>query len=135
MKPQGLRPPLIFVDAPTLASKLEKGHKASASQWMALCPCHGDRTPSLSIRWGRNGETLAHCFAGCTQKALLDHFRRLGFTLKPLPPPRPKKPKQPVTVATSAALGACTQSERRMLALISAGQNPTYDGFQTAGCH
>lgn len=133
MKPQGPRPSLIFVDPPTLASKLEKGHTASNNQWMALCPCHGDTKPSLSIRWGRNGETLAHCFAGYTQKELLDHFRSLGFTLKPLPPPRPKKPKRPIEVAASMALRVCTPSERMMFWLIREGQSPTYNGFEAAG--
>jgi hypothetical protein len=113
VKPQWLRPSLIFVDPPTLASKLEKGHKASNNQWMALCPCHGDTKPSLSIRCGRNGETLVHCFASCTQKELLDHFRNLGFTLKPLPPPRPKKPKRPLEVAASVALRPMSTGPRR----------------------
>jgi hypothetical protein len=132
VKPQ-FRPSLIFIDPPTLASKLEKGRKVSGNQWMALCPCHGDTNPSLSIRWGRNGETLVHCFAACTQNELLDHFRSLGFTLKPVPPPPPKKLRRPVTVATSVALRACTLSERRMLSLIMAGGSPTYDLFEAEG--
>lgn len=37
-------------------------------RWMARCPAHEDRSPSLSLRntAGRDGETvLVHCFAGC----------------------------------------------------------------------
>jgi hypothetical protein len=39
---------------------------------MARCPAHNDRQPSLSIRTGRGGRTLIHCFAGCTMSAVLD---------------------------------------------------------------
>lgn len=31
----------------------------------ARCPAHDDRNPSLSIKDGRDGRLLLHCFAGC----------------------------------------------------------------------
>jgi putative DNA primase/helicase len=34
--------------------------------WMACCPAHDDRNPSLSLRLGNNGDLLARCHAGCT---------------------------------------------------------------------
>src|SRR5271165_2353918 len=133
--PRCVRPAISnyrFASPETLAEAL-KGHKGGKNQWWARCPCHNDINPSLSIRWGRNGETMAHCFAGCTKDELFAHFRTLGFTLRPLPPPKPKKPKHPVTVATSVALSVCTLSERKMLSLISAGGDATYNGFEMAG--
>jgi hypothetical protein len=33
--------------------------------WMALCPAHEDRSPSLSIRELIDGRVLLHCFSGC----------------------------------------------------------------------
>jgi hypothetical protein len=33
--------------------------------WIARCPAHEDRSPSLSISEGRDGRILLHCFAGC----------------------------------------------------------------------
>lgn len=33
--------------------------------WLARCPAHRDRTPSLSIREGRDGRVVLHCFGGC----------------------------------------------------------------------
>lgn len=33
---------------------------------MAQCPAHPDRTPSLSISRGNEGQALLHCFAGCS---------------------------------------------------------------------
>jgi CHC2 zinc finger len=43
-------------------------------RWMALCPAHDDRNPSLSIRKAR-GKVLVHCFAGCSTEAVLDALR------------------------------------------------------------
>lgn len=39
---------------------------AGPDKWLARCPAHDDRSPSLSIRPGRDGRTLVHCFAGCS---------------------------------------------------------------------
>lgn len=33
--------------------------------WMAQCPAHPDRTPSLSVSRGDEGQVLLNCFAGC----------------------------------------------------------------------
>jgi hypothetical protein len=33
--------------------------------WMARCPAHADKSPSLSVR-DENERVLLHCFAGCT---------------------------------------------------------------------
>lgn len=47
----------------TFLSKLQKVRKRAHGQWMALCPVHGEKTPSLSIK-DDNGTILIHCF-GC----------------------------------------------------------------------
>ena len=40
--------------------------------WLARCPAHDDRRPSLSIREGTGGKTLLHCFAGCGTEAIVE---------------------------------------------------------------
>jgi putative DNA primase/helicase len=37
--------------------------------WIALCPAHADRNPSLSIH-ERDGKILLKCFAGCSSEAV-----------------------------------------------------------------
>ena len=37
----------------------------------ALCPAHDDRSPSLSLREGRDGRVLLYCFAGCTYASIV----------------------------------------------------------------
>ncbi len=48
-----------------LLSRLEKVRKTGASSWLACCPAHDDRNPSLSIREADEGRILVHCFSGC----------------------------------------------------------------------
>jgi 5S rRNA maturation endonuclease (ribonuclease M5) len=63
------------------------GGRATTTGWIARCPCHRDRVPSLSISEGAGGIVLLHCHAGCSQKALVAEVRHRGFTLdgRPLP--------------------------------------------------
>jgi hypothetical protein len=46
-----------------------RGTRRTGSCWIALCPAHEDKHPSLSIR-EKNGKVLLHCFAGCTPEAV-----------------------------------------------------------------
>ena len=50
---------------------LVEGAQQRDERWMALCPAHDDHTPSLSISEGEDGRCLVHCFAGCTQAAVV----------------------------------------------------------------
>ncbi len=51
------------------------GHRAGAT-WMARCPAHEDRKPSLSISSGKDGKVLVHCHAGCDQRDVIAILRR-----------------------------------------------------------
>jgi putative DNA primase/helicase len=48
------------------------------SGWMAPCPAHADRTPSLSIHVAQ-GEVLVHCHAGCNQDRVIAALRERGL--------------------------------------------------------
>jgi hypothetical protein len=48
-----------------------------AGRWMAKCPAHRDRSPSLSIREGRDGRILVRCFASCETG---DVLQKLGLS-------------------------------------------------------
>lgn len=47
-------------------------------KWRACCPAHDDKIPSMSIT-EINGKTLVHCFAGCTQREVIDALRARGL--------------------------------------------------------
>ncbi|MDR3212405.1 MAG: hypothetical protein LBT71_00580 [Azoarcus sp.] len=52
-------------NADLLLSRLEKVKQTGAGRWIARCPAHDDKGPSLSIRELDGGKILLHCFAGC----------------------------------------------------------------------
>ncbi|MBN8957383.1 MAG: toprim domain-containing protein [Rhizobiales bacterium] len=54
------------------------GHRAGAT-WMARCPVHEDRSPSLSISAGENGKVLVRCHAGCDQRDVIAALRERGL--------------------------------------------------------
>ncbi|MDA2926322.1 toprim domain-containing protein [Acidobacteria bacterium AH-259-G07] len=47
--------------------------------WLACCPVHDDREPSLSISQGADGTTLVHCHAGCSQEAVINELKAMGL--------------------------------------------------------
>ena len=51
--------------------RLRRVRTASGGGFMAECPAHTDRVPSLSITEGQDGRVLVHCFAGCDTAAVL----------------------------------------------------------------
>jgi DNA primase len=54
------------------------GRKAGAA-WMARCPAHDDREPSLSIADARDGKVLVRCHAGCDQRDVIAALRARGI--------------------------------------------------------
>ena len=54
------------------------GRKAGVG-WMARCPVHDDRKPSLSIRHGEDGKVLVRCHAGCEQAQVIAVLRSRGM--------------------------------------------------------
>jgi hypothetical protein len=46
-------------------SRLQGVRAAGKGRWIARCPHHNDRRPSLAITKGDRVPILLHCFAGC----------------------------------------------------------------------
>jgi hypothetical protein len=53
-------------------------------RWLACCPAHEDRSPSLSIRELEDGRVLLNCFGGCT---VTDVLASMGLNWAALFPP------------------------------------------------
>jgi hypothetical protein len=58
------------MSAQILLSQLSKVRQTGGDKWVASCPAHDDRGPSLSIA-ERDGKLLLHCFAGCEAEDVL----------------------------------------------------------------
>jgi putative DNA primase/helicase len=54
------------------------GGRKVGRRWMARCPAHDDRAPSLSILEGRAGKVLVCCHAGCEQAQVIAALRSRG---------------------------------------------------------
>ena len=65
------------MNAETIATAL--GGRKAGSGWMARCPTHDDREPSLSIRDADDGKVLVRCHAGCDQERVIATLRGRGL--------------------------------------------------------
>ena len=63
--------------------------------WMACCPAHEDRTPSLSICDGED-RVLVHCHAGCEQDQVIAALRSRGLWEQTGEPRRRRSVRRPV---------------------------------------
>jgi putative DNA primase/helicase len=52
--------------------------KKSGGGWLARCPAHDDKNPSLSLR-DVDGKVLVHCLAGCDQRTVMAALRERGL--------------------------------------------------------
>lgn len=64
--------------------------------WTARCPAHEDRTPSLGVGIGRDGQLLLVCGAGCTFASILDALRQAaGMPSAAVTPQRARQAPRP----------------------------------------
>ncbi len=54
-----------------LLDRLDRIRETGPGRWIACCPAHDDRSPSLSIRELEDGRVLLHDFAGCEVDSIL----------------------------------------------------------------
>lgn len=73
-----------------MLSRLEGVKRTGNNTWLARCPAHSDKSPSLSIRNTDSGAVLVHCFTGCTVHEVVGS---IGLELTDLFPPRPVNPE------------------------------------------
>jgi hypothetical protein len=55
------------------------GGRKAGGGWVARCPAHDDREPSLSISDSDNGKVLVRCHAGCDQVQVIAELRLRGL--------------------------------------------------------
>lgn len=71
--------------AEMLIPRLEKVRSRGPGSWMACCPAHDDKFPSLSIREAEDGKILLRCMAGC---GLEEIVKAVGLEVSDLFPRR-----------------------------------------------
>ena len=69
----------------TLLLRLDRHKETGRGKYVARCPAHGDRNPSLAIKECSDGRVLIHCFAGCETE---DVLTAIGLTFADIMPER-----------------------------------------------
>lgn len=64
-----------------ILDRLEGVRQTSEARWLARCPAHQDKSPSLSLQERDDGRILMHCFAGCDTE---DVLTAVGLTFSDL---------------------------------------------------
>ena len=75
-----------------ILSRLVNVRQRQDAQWLAICPSHEDKKPSLSIRETSEGSVLLHCFASCKTQDVLES---IGLDPSSLFPPRDLSGREP----------------------------------------
>lgn len=74
------------MSASRLIDRLEGVRATGPGRWIAKCPAHEDRSPSLNVREVEDGTVLVKCFAGCGAS---DVVGAVGLEFRDLFPERP----------------------------------------------
>lgn len=68
-----------------LLPRLARVRQSKPNSWMACCPAHDDKSPSLAVTHIEDGRILIHCFAGCEPG---DVLAAVGLNIRDLFPDR-----------------------------------------------
>ena len=78
--------------AEALLSRLDCVKRTGVDRWLAKCPAHADKRPSLGIREIDSDRVLVKCWAGCLTG---DVLAAVGLTFESLYPARPTHRAEP----------------------------------------
>lgn len=97
-----------------LLGRLSKVKQNGRGQYIACCPSHNDRHPSLAIRQTDDGKILLKCFGGCSAYEIVS---AVGLDLSDLFPPRESSYSAPIKNSFPASsILRCIQSETLIVA-------------------
>lgn len=97
---------------------LEGVRQTGPHSWIARCPAHDDKSPSLSLREHDDGRWLMHCFAGCDA---IDICGAIGIELADLFPDRLYHKAKPAPMRMSASDAfKCLAREAGVVAIAAA---------------
>ncbi len=106
--------------------RLQGVRQTGEGRWVALCPAHQDKNPSLSLREAPDGTVLVRCHAGCPTAAVLAALDLTWGDLFPAGSRRPQTPRERKAVREEAAVRslatqfdqACEEAHDRLAVLF-----------------
>lgn len=106
------------MDVSKLLDRLRKVKPNGPGKWLACCPAHEDRSPSLAIRVTDDARVLVHCFAGC---GAADVIAAVGLEFTDLFPETNLETFRPVSQPFTAADALrCLAQESGVIAIAIA---------------
>lgn len=115
--------------ADRLLSHLTKVRQTGQDRWVACCPAHEDKSPSLAIR-EIDDRLLLHCFAGC---AIHEIVEAIGMDISELFLERPVRQKPVSRPFPATDVLKCLSNEISFLIIcagdISKGKNLNNEDF------
>ncbi len=108
-----------------------EGVRKSGAGWIAKCPAHRDRSPSLSVCEADNGNALVHCFAGCSVR---DIVAALGLKMGDLFAQKLGEPEKRQRASKAVLRQVCSEG---LIVVIAASHGATlnaddHDRLRTA---
>lgn len=70
-----------------LLNRLEKVRRTGERKWIACCPAHDDKSPSLGVKLIDDDKILIKCWAGCSSSEIVG---AIGLNLSDLMPENPQ---------------------------------------------
>jgi hypothetical protein len=98
-----------------ILSRLQKVRATGKDRWIACCPAHDDKTPSMTVR-DDNGKILIHCFAECDTASILDAIGVSFEDLFPGPLERSAPTRRPFPAADVLE---CLSEESKIVYVIA----------------
>lgn len=92
----------------SLLIQLHKVKQTGHGQYIAICPSHHDKNPSLAIRQTDGGKILLRCFAGCSVHEIVS---AIGLSLTDLFPKESYYSKPTKNPYPAASVLRCIQTE------------------------
>ena len=99
------------------------GGRKVGGGWIARCPAHDDRDPSLSIHDGAGGKLLVHCHAGCDQVQVIEALRTRGlWSDRQGPPGQVITLPRPVSTVSASAIAMMPSGREAAIAHLARGR-------------
>lgn len=86
----------MIMPAQEILDRLDQVKAVGDKKWLALCPAHKEKTPSLNIQELNDGRILMHCFGCADTQAIME---AIGLGLSDLFPEALEERIQPLYMA------------------------------------
>lgn len=102
-----------------ILSRLDKVRRTGPDRWIACCPAHEDRSPSLAIRECDDGRILCRCFAECSFESIV---AAVGLDMAEWFPPSPIEPVKSSSRPFPAADVLAVLADETMIVAVAASR-------------